>query len=280
MSVMLIADSGSTKTEWCLIKDGKIANTVFTQGISPYFLNKSQIEGILSAELKSKLDLIPDTIYFYGTGCSNPQNVSLIKESIESTFENAEVFVTHDLMGAARSLCGKEPGIVAILGTGSNSCYYDGVDIVKNSPGLGFILGDEGSGAYLGKKVIQYYLYNTFEDELITTFNNKYNLSSADILNSVYKEPLPNRYLAKYVEFLIDNRGHFMIENIIEDGLNDFFFTHLYKYPESWNLPINFVGGVANQFKDVLSDLCNMYELKMGEVLKNPMLGLIKYHEK
>lgn len=280
MGLVLIADSGSTKTEWCLIQDGKIAETVFTQGISPYFLDKSQILNILVSELKSNLNLQPDTIYFYGTGCSNPVNVQLIKESIESAFEQAEIFVNHDLMAAARALCGNEPGIVAILGTGSNSCYYDGVDIVKNSPGLGFILGDEGSGAFLGKKVIQYYLYNTFEPELITAFNNKYNLTSTDILNSVYKEPLPNRYLAKFVEFLIENRGHFMIENIIEDGLNDFFFTHLCKYPESRNFPINFVGGVANQFKDVLSDLCNMYELKLGNVLKNPMPGLIKYHEK
>ncbi|MEO5966737.1 MAG: N-acetylglucosamine kinase, partial [Ferruginibacter sp.] len=218
MSVVLIADSGSTKTEWCLIKDGKLSNTIFTQGISPYFLNKSQIENILNSELKNNLNSNPDTIYFYGTGCSNPVNVSLIKESILSSFHKSEVIVNHDLMAAARALCGNEPGIVAILGTGSNSCYYDGVEIIKNSPGLGFILGDEGSGAYLGKKVIQYYLYNTFEPELFDAFKNKYNISSADILNAVYKEPLPNRYLAKFVEFLYENRGHFIIENIIEDG--------------------------------------------------------------
>lgn len=279
MSIKLIADSGSTKTEWCLLKDGQIVNTIITQGLSPYFLNHSQIVNILNSELKINMEGSPDQIFFYGTGCSNPVNISLIKGALENVFEGSESFVTHDLMAAARSLCGNNPGIIAILGTGSNSCYYDGVNIIKNSPGLGFILGDEGSGAYLGKKVIQYYLYNTFEEDLIDTFNNKYKLTSADILNSVYKEPLPNRYLAKFVEFLIENRGHFMIENIIEDGLNDFFFTHLYKYPESWSHPINFVGGVANQFKDVIADLCNSYELQLGEIQKNPMAGLIKFHE-
>ena len=278
MSKVLIADSGSTKTEWCLTENGETLETVFTQGISPYFLNSIQIEEILRSELISNLKNLPDTIYFYGTGCSNPINIKLIKDSLQKSFSDSFVFVNHDLMAAARALCGNQPGIVAILGTGSNSCYYDGNEIVKNSPGLGFILGDEGSGAYLGKKVIQYYLYNTFEEELIEAFENKYNLKSADILNSVYKEPLPNRYLAKFVGFLIENRGHFMIENIIEDGLNDFFFTHLYKYPQSWNLPINFVGGVAHQFKDVIEELCNTYELKMGNVLKNPMAGLINYH--
>ncbi|MEY2916293.1 MAG: hypothetical protein RIS73_7, partial [Bacteroidota bacterium] len=168
--------------------------------------------------------------------------------------------------------------IACILGTGSNSCYYNGKKIIKNSPGLGYVLGDEGSGAYLGKKVIQYFLYNTFDEDLMDRFKAKFNTSNNEILEAVYKKPLPNRYLANYAIFLAENRGHYMVENIIEDGFNDFFFNHVYKYRESWTLPINFVGSVAFGFKDVLKEMCSTYELQLGKVLKKPMDGLVKYH--
>src|SRR6476619_192523 len=140
-------------------------------------------------------------------------------------------------MAAAKALCGNEKGIACSLGTGSNSCYYNGNKIIKNSPGLGYILGDEGSGAYLGKKVIQYYLYNIFDDDLRARFDDRFLTNSVEILNTIYKQPLPNRYMASFAIFLAENRGHYMIENIIEDGLNDFFFNHVDKYRESRSLP-------------------------------------------
>jgi len=278
MSIKLIADSGSTKAEWCML-DGKKKRTIYTQGISPYFLNGEQIAEVVRLELKKKLKGVePDEIFYYGTGCSNPNNAKIVKKALQSVFTGADINVTHDLMGAAKALCGDEKGVACILGTGSNSCYYNGKKIVKNSPGLGFILGDEGSGAYLGKKVVQYYLYNTYDPDLMDRFNAKFNTSAVEILEAVYKQPLPNRYLAGFVPFLVENRGHFMIENIIEDGFNEFFFQHIYKYKESWTLPINFIGSVAFGFRDVLKEMCNAYELDLGKVLKNPMEGLIKYH--
>ena len=278
MAIILIADSGSTKTEWCLL-DGKKRKTIYTQGMSPYFLDTKQIQQILATELKSKLkDVEPEEVYYYGTGCANPENVKSVKEALKKIFTKATISVDHDLMGAAKALCGSEKGVACILGTGSNSCYYNGKKIIKNSPGLGYILGDEGSGAYLGKKVVQYYLYNTFDPDLMDRFNAKYNTTNVEILDAVYKHPLPNRFLAGFVPFLIENRGHFMIENIIEDGFNDFFFNHIYKYRESWIMPIHFIGSVAFGFKDVLKDMCNAYELELGRVLKNPMDGLVKYH--
>lgn len=278
MGIKLIADSGSTKAEWCLIK-GKQKKTFITQGLSPYFLTSVQIQKILEQELKLKMkSVVPDEIFFYGTGCSNPGNVKLVKKAIHQIFPDAKISVDHDLMGAAKALCGSEKGIACILGTGSNSCYYNGKRIVKNSPGLGFILGDEGSGAYLGKKVIQHYLYNTFDEELMHRFNAKFNTNSYEILDAVYKKPLPNRYLASYAIFLAENRGHYMIENIIEDGFNDFFFNHIYKYRESWTLPIHFIGSVAYGFKDVLKEMCNLYELQLGRVIKKPIEGLVKFH--
>ncbi len=278
MPIKLIADSGSTKAEWCLL-DGKKKKTVYTQGISPYFLDGVQIESVVRLELKAKLKGVePDEIFYYGTGCSNPNNAKIVKKALQKVFPSAAVTVTHDLMGAAKALCGDEKGVACILGTGSNSCYYNGKKIVKNSPGLGFILGDEGSGAYLGKKVVQYYLYNTYDPDLMDRFNAKYNTNAVEILEAVYKMPLPNRYLASFVPFLVENRGHFMIENIIEDGFNEFFFNHVYKYKESWTMPINFIGSVAYGFRDVLKAMCSTYELELGKVLKNPMDGLIKYH--
>jgi N-acetylglucosamine kinase-like BadF-type ATPase len=277
--VKLIADSGATKTEWCLLNGGK--KTIFiTQGMSPYFISPEQMEIILRQELQPKLKRIQiDEIYYYGTGCSNPGNARSVKNVFKKIFPESETEVTHDLMAAAKALCGDEKGIACILGSGSNSCYYNGNKIVKNSPGLGYILGDEGSGAYLGKKVIQYYLYNTFDEDLRSRFDAKFVTNSTEILNAVYKQPLPNRYMASFAIFLAENRGHYMVENIIEDGLNDFFFNHISKYRESWTLPVHFVGSIAHGFKDVLVDLCKSYELQLGRVMKNPMQGLIEYHK-
>jgi N-acetylglucosamine kinase-like BadF-type ATPase len=277
-SVKLIADSGATKAEWSLLTNGK-QKTILTQGISPYFLNKDQVVDVLLKELKPDLQNVRvDEVYYYGTGCANPDNAKLMKKAIKQVFPEANIDVNHDLLAAARALCGVEKGIACILGTGSNSCYYNGKRIVSNSPGLGYVLGDEGSGAYLGKKVLQYYLYNTFDDELKGRFDVTYLTNKAEILENVYKNPLPNRYLAGFVMFLAENRGHYMIENIIEDCLNDFFFTHLCKYKETWTLPVNFVGSVAFGFKDVLEELCHSYEFELGKILKKPMSGLIEYH--
>jgi glucosamine kinase len=220
-----------------------------------------------------------DTVYFYGTGCKNPDNRKIVQMALRKAFPGASIHVTHDLMGAALALCGSSKGMACILGTGSSACYFDGRKIAKASPGLGFALGDEGSGAYLGKKVLQYYLYNTFDEELRYKFDAKYTTNTAEILENVYKRPLPNRYLASFTLFLAENRGHYMIENIIEDGLNDFFFQHLCKYRESWKLPIHFVGGVAYGFRDVIRELCNGYEFDLGHILAKPMDGLIKYHQ-
>ena len=277
--IQLIADSGSTKCEWCLINNGK-KKTILTQGISPYFLDTNQIIELLQKELLPKLKNVEiANIYFYGTGLSNVNNVKIVNAALKKLFKGAKIEINHDLLAAARALCGNKKGIACILGTGSNSCFFNGKKIVKNSPGLGYVLGDEGSGAYLGKKVLQYYLYQTFDEDLLSRFEKQFNTNKTEILDAVYKKPLANRYLATFNNFLVENRGHYMVENIIEDALNDFFFTHLPKYTESWTLPINFVGSVAHGYKDVLKELCNVYELELGIILKKPMEGLINFHK-
>ena len=277
-ALTLIADSGATKTEWCLIGNGH-KKTFFTQGISPYFLNSEQIVQLVTTELLPRLkNVIIADLFYYGTGCFDPKNAKMVKNALRKVFQQAEIEVGTDLLGAARSLCRSEKGIACNLGTGTFSCYYNGKKIVKSRPGPGYVLGDEGSGAYLGKKVLQYYLYEIFDEDLHYRFNEKYNTNRDEILQNVYKKPFPNRYLASFALFLAENRGHYMVENILEDGINDFFFYHLCKYPEVWKTPVNFVGSVAHGFKDVLSELCQSYEFELGKVLKNPMQGLVKYH--
>ncbi len=252
--------------------------SVISQGMSPYFINAAQMENIIKNEVLPFIKNDVNEVFYYGTGCAAAANKKIVKQALQNIFINAKIFVDTDIEGAAKALCGKNKGIACILGTGSSSCYYNGKKITKNNPGLGYILGDEGSGAYLGKKVIQYYLYNTFDEDLRARFDARFVTNTNEILNAVYKQPLANRYLASFAIFLAENRGHYMIENIIEDGFNDFFYNHIYKFSESWSLPVHFTGSIAFGFKDVLAEMCDDYQLQLGNVLKNPLDGLIKYH--
>lgn len=284
---ILLADSGATKCEWCLAEPGKGTTTVFTQGISPYFFNQEKVIQLLRQELLPNLPVrqagLPDPvsiqeIHYYGTGMRNPDNVAMVQGALQQVFTCDAIEVKDDMLSAARALNQRNEGLACNLGTGSFAVYYDGARIAKQAPGIGYILGDEGSGAYLGKKVIQYYLYNTFDEDLRYKFDDKYKTTAVEILENVYRKPLANRYLAGFCLFLSENRGHYMIENIIEDGLNDFFFNHLCKFSESWKLPIHFSGSVAFAFKDVITELCHSYEFEAGQILKSPMEGLIQYH--
>jgi len=281
MSSILIAESGSTKTDWCLLRKGTKPLLFKTSGINPYLQSREEIIEILSDEMKldSKKQL-PDALHYYGAGAGNTERQRELQTLLRKHFNIKKVTVQSDMMAAAIGLCGDKKGIVCILGTGSNSCYYNGNTIKEQKISLGFIAGDEGSGNYLGKRVLQYYAYNTFDTELRMVFEQYYGNDMPAILHKLYREPFPNRYLATFVKLLVDNRGHFMVENIIEDCLNDFFHHHILKYRQSWNLPLYFIGSVAYEFKDALQNLCNQYELQIGDVQRSPMDGLIKYHKK
>jgi N-acetylglucosamine kinase-like BadF-type ATPase len=276
----IIADSGATKCQWTLVL-GNQKKTMTTIGISPYFLTTDQIVETIAKGFNKKVDTdIINAVYFYGTGLSNPLNVASIKKALKKVFPKADLDIQTDLVAVARATCQHSKGVACILGTGSNTGYFNGKKIVKNSPGLGYVLGDEGSGAYLGKKVLQYYLYKTFDEELMHAFESKYPINKDQILDAIYKQPLPNRYMASFSEFLSEHRGHYMIENIIEDGINDFFFAHLNKLNESWLYPIHFAGSVAYIFRDVIKQLATAYELEIGTIVKSPMEGLIAFHKK
>jgi len=276
----IIADSGATKCQWTLVL-GNQKKTMTTIGISPYFLTTDQIVETIAKGFNKKVDIgIIDAVYFYGTGLSNPLNVASIKKALKKVFPKAALDIQTDLEAVARATCQHHKGVACILGTGSNTGYYNGKKIAKNSPGLGYVLGDEGSGAYLGKKVLQYYLYKTFDEELIHAFESKYPINKDQILDAIYKQALPNRYMASFAQFLSEHRGHYMIENIIEDGINDFFFAHLNKLNESWLYPIHFAGSIAYVFRDVIKQLATAYELEIGTIVKSPMEGLIAFHKK
>lgn len=280
MSALLIADSGSTKTDWCLIRKDQEDLHFETRGINPFFCSENDCRQILEKELK----IDPETqaiseLIFYGAGVKDEKKVAFLKRVFQDYFRTEQVEVHSDLLAAARATAVADRGVVCILGTGSNSGYFDGQVIRHKTPSLGYIVGDEGSGTFLGKKVLQYYFYNTFDDDLMGAFQQSYGDDLTDILDSVYRKPFGNRYLAGFTQFLIDHRGHYMVENIIEDGMIEFHQKHILKYRESWKYPVHFSGTVAYAFKDVLMDLHSHYGLETGTILKNPARRLAEFHK-
>lgn len=277
---ILLADSGATKAEWMLLSNGKTKRAQ-TSGLSPYFMDGSTIVQTLNDQLpRPLLQSKIQEVHFYGTGCAAPANARLVKKALQQLWPKATIQVADDLLGATRALCGHEPGIACILGTGSSSAYYDGKKVRQQRPGQGYVLGDEGSGAYLGKKLIQYFLYELLDKELEQKFRKKYQLDRASILESVYKKPNPSRFLASFTPFLSENRGHYMIENILEDGFQDFFFHHIRRYKMADRVPVHFTGTVAYVFRDWIRFLCQSHGYTVGQILPKPMPGLIRYHQK
>jgi N-acetylglucosamine kinase-like BadF-type ATPase len=280
MSSLLLAESGSTKTDWCLLRQGARMQRFRTAGINPYLQNADAIRKMLSEEMNWNADKHQaDAISFYGAGTGSADNQRLVQDALQNFFGIKKVAVQTDLMAAAHALCGTEKGVVCIIGTGSNSCYYDGKKVNEKQVSLGFIAGDEGSGSYMGKRILQYYAYKTFDAELRAAFEMKFGSDLDAILHAIYREPFPNRYLAGFVELLRDNRGHFMVENILEDSLNEFFRHHILKYRQSWKQPIHFSGSIAFGFKDVITSLCHQYELELGRIVQSPLDRLIQYYK-
>lgn len=280
MLVKLIADSGATKCDWCLINNGKKKN-ISTLGISPYFFSDPKMEEIVREQVVASIPKIKvDEVFFYGTGLGIPAHIRRMTKVLKKCFPVATVQARTDMHAAAIATCGDDKGVVAIMGTGSGACYYNGKKIVKSRLGLGYVLGDEASGAYFGKKVIQHYLYGIFDEYLMKKFDEKFATDRAGILSNVYSGTIPSKYLATFAIFLAENRGHYIVENIIEDGISEFIRSHLYKISESWHVPIHFVGSIANGFKDVIKEICGTVGLEVGSFVQKPLEGLIRYHAK
>lgn len=278
--MILIADSGSTKTNWCLIEHGQPIKEVFTKGTNPFFQTQKEISNELSASL---LPMLPinnfTTIHFYGAGCINPEKIEIVKSAIASQLQvTNSIEVATDMLGAARALCGHQAGIACIMGTGSNSCYYDGKKIINNISPLGFILGDEGSGAVLGKLLVGDLLKNQLPTELKTKFLAQYQLTSADIIDKVYRQPFPNRFLASLSPFLAQNLNIPSIHTLVLNSFKAFLLRNVMQYKYQ-RMPVHFIGSVAFHYQEVLREAAEEMHINLGTILKSPMQGLIEYHK-
>ncbi|WP_430814835.1 BadF/BadG/BcrA/BcrD ATPase family protein [Carboxylicivirga sp. RSCT41] len=275
--MILIADSGSTKTEWCLTSNGNIVGKCITKGINPFYQSSADILQNLKEEYTLN-NAKPQKIYFYGAGCANEEKNNIVKKALVDFFDIDKVTIASDLTGAARSLCQNNEGIACILGTGSNSCLYDGENPSHNVSPLGFIIGDEGSGAVLGKKLIGDILKNQLPASVKELFFNKYNTNQAEILDNIYKKAFPNRYLAQYTKFLSENIHLREIEEIVLQAFNEFITRNLLQYSNVEELHIHFTGSIAFYFKPQLEKALKKHNLKLGTISQAPMEGLVDYH--
>lgn len=274
----LIADSGSTKTDWIATKNSKRVHTAHTKGINPFYQTATEIAEILQTELLPQIaGFTPTSIYFYGAGCSFPEKKMSIQNAFLSVFgELPKLHLATDLLAAVHALCGNKEGIACILGTGSNSCYWDGKRIVKNVSPLGYILGDEGSGAVLGKLLIADLLKNQLPQHLTNSFFQKYETNYETLMAQVYRQAFPNRKLAQYTYFIAENLNEPAIYRIVENSFTAFVKRNLAQYPQK--LPVHFVGSVAVTFEEVLKKVLSKENYHLGTLLKSPIENLVKYH--
>jgi len=274
----LIADSGSTTTSWHLFADSNNVQTdCKTSGINPFFQQSSQIVKTLEEEFQLSRTGI-SSIWFYGAGAANDAKKQELFEALQSYFGVENIIIESDLLAAAHALCGTHAGIAAIMGTGSNSCYYDGTRIVQNVSPLGYVLGDEGSGAVLGKKLLSDVLKNQLPQALIQLFFETYSLTPAEIIESVYRKPYPNRFMAGFTRFLSTNIQEEAIFNLVFFSFTDFFHRNIQQYEMAQKFPIHFTGSIAWHFKDVLQQAAATSGFEVGLITQNPMEGLIEYH--
>ena len=278
--MILIADGGSTKTDWRLIKDGREYKNVQTPGFNPYLVGSDEIEAILWKELQPHIDTTAvSAVYYYGAGCSTPIKNMIVETAFEKVFLNARIHVNHDLLAAAHALCGDREGIAAILGTGSNSCYYDGKDITDGIFSLGYFFGDEGSGAYLGKQLLTAYLHKELPLEIETRFKEEYSMSLESILDAVYTKAAPSRFLASFSRFINNNLDHSYIKSLVSDAFRLFYKYQVCCYARHKDVPVHFVGSVAYIYKDILTEIGLEFGIKTGKFIKAPIDGLVEYHK-
>jgi len=277
--MILIADSGSTKTNWCLVEQGQIVSEIITDGINPFYQTDMEIIALLDDQLIPKLENTDiDRIFFYGAGCSFPEKKILVSRGLVRFFGNSMIEIQSDLLGAARSLFQHEKGIACILGTGSNSCYYDGKDITQNVSPLGFILGDEGSGAVLGKLFLADCLKNQLPAELKEEFLSRYELTPEIILDTVYKRPFPNRFLAQFTHFLAEKIEEPSVFNLVYDSFDAFLVRNVMQYPLE-DIKVGCIGSVAYYFRDTLEIVASERRIEISDIIQNPMDGLVKFHD-
>ncbi len=277
--MILIADAGATKIQWVVVHEGKSSDPIETVGFNPYFMNPDILKNAVEKDLVPYIN--PEyikNIFYYGAGCSTVQKCGVVEDVLKEIFVQADFEIHHDLLGAARALFGDQEGIACILGTGSNSCLYDGRDIKENVTSLGYLFGDEGSGAYLGKLWLTEYLRGRAPQHLKAAFDARFGYSLENILDSVYSKPHPNRFLANFSRFIGEHRDDAFMKELIRRNFRDFFSEQVTKYSGYHNKSLGVVGSVGYHFREIFESVAAEYGMSVGKCIQSPIDGLAGFH--
>ncbi len=276
--MILVADSGSTKTDWRIIDaHGKI-HQAKTAGLNPYHQSSDEIAQVLDQELLPQITVPVEQVFFYGAGCANPSVNQTAVQALASIFSAAQIQVESDLLAAARALCGHEAGIACILGTGANSCRYDGQTITDNVPPLGYVLGDEGSGSYIGKELLNRYLKRDMPEPLRSQFAKRYAVTTEAVLDHVYRQPQANTYLASFARFAFHHLKHPYIMRMMYEGFRQFFEKNVRPYENYQTHKVHFTGSIAFYYSNVLRQVANDLDFSVQNIVESPIAGLTLYH--
>jgi N-acetylglucosamine kinase-like BadF-type ATPase len=279
--MILVADSGSTKCDWMFSGITPVPRHFESAGLNPFFMKKEQIVREVKKTFKDITVEKFTKLFFYGSGCSTDENKEHIRVALSEVFTKAEIFVAHDMDASAIATCGNKEGIACILGTGSNACYWSGKGLLPQIPkfGLGYILGDEGSGMHMGKLLLKAYFYNEMPINIRLYFDNTFP-DKEDIIKSIYNKPNPNVYMASFAKFLAENVNFKYIESIVLTAFREFFATHIVKYGKHKSVPVHFVGSIAFIFQPQLHQVAKEFKVNIGNIIKQPIHNLFEYHLK
>lgn len=276
--MILVCDSGSTKADWMVAANGKVINEIYTKGINPFFHSEIMIlDSLNSSEEMVKIKDEVKNVYFYGAGCSSDDRNAIVERALQRFFSRASVLVDHDILASALATCGDSEGIACIIGTGSNSCYYDGKQIYHNNYGLGFILGDEASGSYFGKKLLTLYLYHRLPADILKDFEEKWKFDKDAIINRVYHEADANVWLASFARFLTERKNHPWVNDLVKKGMHEFLELYVCGYERYEAMPVHFVGSIAFEFEDILRETGMARGLHIDKIMRKPIQGLTEY---
>lgn len=274
---MLIADSGATKTEWCFVQND-VSQTIITEGLNPYYHTIDSIKKVIEQDVVPEFNESVGELFFYGAGCDGEEKNNIVRDALGATFPTADIHVYHDLLGAARACFLREPGIACILGTGSNSCLYDGKEIFEHVPSLAFILGDEGSAGYFGKKLINKYFRYEIPDDLKEYLEKNYNMSLDHITRGLYEGDQKSRFIASYGSFLGEHPDHPFIKEMLREGFESFISRIILNYTNARDYEVRFIGSVAFAHQKMIREILEEYDLRPGRFIRNPMERLVEFH--
>lgn len=275
--MILIADSGSSKTDWRLV-NGKEVSQFSCMGLNPDFVDSIKVVQELNQTFNTIDKEGVSVVYFYGSGCSSESRNKVIADGIEMVFPNSVNYIYHDLLGAARAACGKNKGVAGILGTGSNCCLFDGNQITEAFRSGGFVLSDEGGGVDIGKRVLKAFVEGRMEEELENRFLKRYKTNVDEILYNLYKKPFPNKYLASFSQFAFHNKENAFVSELIQNSFRAYFENMVVRYSDYQNIPLNLVGSIAFYYQEIIRKVALEYGVQVGTILEKPISGLTLYH--